>query len=455
MAKASFVLALIFLVIWQYTSGYWNPPPPDPYVPTEFESPEDFTRWKATMSPHKVSCDNPPISDRIVVVLKTGATEAYAKLPTQLLTGLRCVDHLVIVSDLEQTIGGHHAHDVLINVNASIQGKAPEFKLYRLQKQLSEDGMLKDLMDAFKTANIPADAPWRLDKYKFLHMLDKAWELKPDKDWYVFVETDTFLVWSNLLEWLAQLDPKEKFYIGSPVTLMGEVFGHGGSGVILSSAAIRKFVVKNSGLATSWDSQMASGCCGDVELSKAASQLGMNLSGAWPMLGGEPPLKIPYGPSVWCEPVITMHHMSSRQVDAVHSLAGRFNGKQPMLFKDVYQHFFPHGIADTAPNWDNHPPGTEFKLPGAEAQVDSLSFSNCGEACEANPICLSYTFRPGECHIYSVFTLGQAFESSDGNNWQSGWKRDRIYEWLEKHQTCKEPNWIQISTENRKHGRMG
>lgn len=45
-------------------------------------------------------CHGFPNMDNIMLVMKTGATEAYDKLPTQLLTGLQCIDDFLIFSDL-------------------------------------------------------------------------------------------------------------------------------------------------------------------------------------------------------------------------------------------------------------------------------------------------------------------------------------------------------------------
>lgn len=45
-------------------------------------------------------CDGFPNMDKILLVMKTGATEAYTKLPTQLLTGLQCIDDFLLFSDL-------------------------------------------------------------------------------------------------------------------------------------------------------------------------------------------------------------------------------------------------------------------------------------------------------------------------------------------------------------------
>lgn len=45
--------------------------------------------------------------------VKTGATEAAAKVPTQMQTALRCVKNVFLFSDLEQDIGEYHLYDAL------------------------------------------------------------------------------------------------------------------------------------------------------------------------------------------------------------------------------------------------------------------------------------------------------------------------------------------------------
>jgi hypothetical protein len=46
------------------------------------------------------ACDGFPNTDGILLVMKTGATEAYTKLPTHLLTSLQCLPNFLLFSDL-------------------------------------------------------------------------------------------------------------------------------------------------------------------------------------------------------------------------------------------------------------------------------------------------------------------------------------------------------------------
>ena len=46
-------------------------------------------------------------------------------------------------------------------------------------------------------------------------MVDKAWSLQPDRDWYVFVEANAYLSWPNLLRFLATYNPRQPWYLSS------------------------------------------------------------------------------------------------------------------------------------------------------------------------------------------------------------------------------------------------
>jgi hypothetical protein len=45
-------------------------------------------------------CEGFPNTDGIMLVMKTGATEAFTKLPAHLLTSLQCLDDYLLFSDL-------------------------------------------------------------------------------------------------------------------------------------------------------------------------------------------------------------------------------------------------------------------------------------------------------------------------------------------------------------------
>ena len=98
------------------------------------------------------------------------------------------------------------------------------------------------------------DKGWRLDRYKFLPMVEQAKAANPTAEWFVFLETDTYFFWDNLFRLLDQFDPSSPLYFGLPSPgfwLEGERrvwFGYGGSGFVLSRAAVEKLTARNIGL---------------------------------------------------------------------------------------------------------------------------------------------------------------------------------------------------------------
>lgn len=108
----------------------------------------------------------------LAVVLKTGATEAMAKLPTILHTSLRCVRNPLLLSDLNQQFEGHMIHDVLANFTPSAMENNTDFDLYRKQQELAREHPDSDFTLLHqKTANKMKNPAWALDKYKFLRTM--------------------------------------------------------------------------------------------------------------------------------------------------------------------------------------------------------------------------------------------------------------------------------------------
>jgi len=157
-------------------------------------------------------------------------------------------------------------------------------------------------------------AAWTLDKYKFLHTLEKTWALKPNKDWYLLIDADTYLFWPNLLTWLGTMDPNKKSYFGSEVVVVGDRFAHGGSGIVISKAAMIALVVDHKNTAELWDAKTRDFCCGDQVLGVALRDYGIDLQDVWPFLSGETLSSIPFGPGTpdyMCNPALSMHHLTT------------------------------------------------------------------------------------------------------------------------------------------------
>jgi hypothetical protein len=203
------------------------------------------------------ACEGFPDTSKVLLVMKTGASEAYARVPTQLMTMLRCLPDFLIFSDMDQNIGGHPIHDSLSTVLAEAQEGNSDFDLYRRQKWC-----LVDQENCNKLGN-PAREGWNLDKYKNVHIAEKSYAMRPGYDWYLFVDADTYVLWPNLMQWLKKLDPTKKLYLGSVTMINNFSFGHGGSGYLVSKAAMEDFVGKNKGVGNQWDVRAKGECCGD------------------------------------------------------------------------------------------------------------------------------------------------------------------------------------------------
>lgn len=71
----------------------------------------------------------------------------------------------------------------------------PDFQFYKQQKELWQK---EKNIDSLRGAKNPEKneelAAWTLDKYKFIHVLEKTWAMAPDMDWYFFIDADTYLI---------------------------------------------------------------------------------------------------------------------------------------------------------------------------------------------------------------------------------------------------------------------
>lgn len=176
----------------------------------------------------------------VFVVLKTGATEVQEKLPVHLETTLRCIPNYAVLSDFEETVAGVRTHDTLRNVRNETKMNQPDFGIYNRLKDQGRQGLLPqdrsddDVDSPFGKPNNPG---WRLDRWKFVPMVDEALKLQPQAKWFVFLEADSYIVWPNVLAWLSRFDFMKPLYIGSPMQIGDIVFAYSGSGIILSNPA--------------------------------------------------------------------------------------------------------------------------------------------------------------------------------------------------------------------------
>jgi hypothetical protein len=258
------------------------------------------------------ACDALPGADRIVITVKTGATEAFEKVPVQMLTSLLCAPNVYVFSDMAQKIGDIQIYDALDTIPSSVTDGNTDFDIYRMQQKLQDHPeKIASVLRGMRDPRRPDDlAAWTLDKYKNLHIIEKTWALQPDMDWYLHIDADTYVVWPSLIEWLQRLDPSKDAFLGSLSLINDLPFAHGGSGILLSGVAMRNFLVTHNGTIERWDPKVHDNCCGDWILAQALKECGTDVMNSWPTINGEPPSTIPFDNDHWCQPVVTMHHVS-------------------------------------------------------------------------------------------------------------------------------------------------
>ena len=264
--------------------------------------------------PLQVNCTSLAGADDVFVVMKTGAGEARQKIPVHFNTTFRCIPYYAVCSDVEQEIEGHSIHDALADIDFDVQAANPEFATYRQMNVYAKEGR-EDFGNLLASpTGVKEDAPgWMLDKWKFLPLLEKAIKERPEAKWYFFMEADTFVVWSNLLRWLAMFDHHKSYYLGGQAFLGNQEFAHGGAGYVLSQKAVkdaRDAVRKNP---ARYDRKVAEECCGDVILGMVMSDIGVEITRSWPIVQGETPSTLDYSAHHWCHPVVSQHHMSAEE----------------------------------------------------------------------------------------------------------------------------------------------
>ena len=320
-AVVAVAVALLLLhYLWNLSSSSSSPPPLTTTPNTDGSSDEPTS---ATNLP----CNQLAGSEDITIVLKTGATEALDRVPIHFDTTFRCVPDYLIFSDFEEEIDGHPVYDCLRDVDDKIKNEHPDFKLYNRLLENGRESLEPDELSGWTTgtdANIGnlGNQGWRLDKWKFLPLVDEVLQKRPDAKWFFFMEADTFLMWSNLLTWITHLDPTKPHYIGGQMQIGPTVFAHGGAGFLVSNSALRIVSNYRAARLEELDKFTDGYWAGDCVLGKTMQDAGVPLVWSWPSIQNEKLWVLDhnaevYGKRLWCHPAVTYHHMTAEAVESM------------------------------------------------------------------------------------------------------------------------------------------
>ncbi|VVT51244.1 uncharacterized protein SAPINGB_P003032 [Magnusiomyces paraingens] len=389
-------------------------------------------------------------TERIFLLMKTGRSVQWERLPTHFFTTFTRFPNFAIYSDAASSMAGYEIIDILQDLPMEVL-KDRQLGLYVEQQKMRRDhtyadGIRKD------------ERPWIMDKFKNIPMLQHAWRHAPDNDWYVLVDDDTYILSDNLGQWLATLDPNKPYYLGSAVAGLQHIFAHGGSGIILSRGVMEMAFGhdKTDEWVDEYSSRALRECCGDYMLAaflKEKLDVGLNLSVSGKRFQGEDFTLAAFNKQNWCSDIVSFHHVTPRSIEllweyerirgyAAHARAGHVFSPQDGLqahqartisYGDLYTDFVKPYLLPMRDMWDNGAKEVEFSwardVLSGHANVDDYlrndgnsdkaytSVDKCRQACLARADCLMFRYDPYQkyCGFAASVSFGHPRTSYQDN----------------------------------------
>ncbi|KAH8649875.1 hypothetical protein BX600DRAFT_441973 [Xylariales sp. PMI_506] len=362
-----------------------------------------------------------------VIVLKTGTGESH-KAKAHLSTLTSCITNILVFSDLEEYVEGHKFIDVLADLSPS-HDNVSDFEAYAAQKQAHAEG---------KPVGYSQEG-WKLDRFKFLPMVDKAYQMRPHAQWYVFIETDVYYFWDTLFRMLHQLDPTKMHYMGSPAHGRDGIdFAYGGAGFVLSRGLVERLAGGPTPLSIRYEDYAKNDCCGDALLGYAIMDMtGVRLQALYPTFSGDELKWLMVNKERWISP----EQMTSLWK---WERTRPFN-EDPLTHSALLDYMMLPSLNDlpTRKLWDNLADDVQ-----PEGSLSHSSVWNCAAACDDSPTCLQYTHSAGTCRLGSFVRLGQPKPDTD---YLSGWDMAKLMKLgyqpdPKRSSACKEATWLMPSS---------
>ena len=409
-------------------------------------------------------CEAFPDPGNMVVAVKMSASQVKLEQLNRIANIFHCLsaDKLLLLSDVDQTLGPYKLHNYVSDSNPGVMNWHNALGFNRKQQDYARRGLeaksfgSKTPVLAPETLEEKEKGLHIMDKYKFLHMVEKAWELQPNMDWYVFPDIQGFYYWSNLVRWLREIDPSQPRFLGKASRIASSKLdiANDWAGVVLPGAAVKALVSRDRTFSETWDKKIEYMDSGQHVLATALhSELDLKLTDIWPLFIGEVLGRIPFKQEIWCEPVIGLSDVPSELIQALlqaeqlqlqnaptaiityrdlfHHLSGAYPPPPPPKFPGsdtifLYQRLWDN-IADSTQYHEEHLNWTDPKL--REDQTHFIhtiadpngSMAACAAACDAFAHCIQFAYMEyaarvlysgrklragGSCHLSKVYRYG-------------------------------------------------
>jgi hypothetical protein len=376
------------------------------------------------------------VMNEVTIVLKIGAVQAKTQLPLYLNRLGRCKQDLLIFSDHKDNYNGFEIADALAHLRPEYKFNNPDFDVY-------------DRIHNGNVSDEKSDEGWRLDKYKFLPMMEWTSYMRPKSQWFVFIELDTYVNYDNLYRFLTHFNPRSAHYFGSPIFAKNKkdvTFAHSGSGYILSRGALEKVMAfgrmfgenKHFPGTHFFGQDVKNNCCGDDVLGHVLKKSGVSLRGYWPMFNGEPPYGIRYNSDQWCEAIISMHQMQDDDFTLLRKWEeARKHPHRPLSFEELFTMAEPY-LQDKVVDWSNMSEDKVYK----KGSTPTKSFDKCHRACVQDSRCMQFEYNGEECRLQHSIRLGHEQAPDETRKWISGWMTARIEAFKKANSPCQGARFV-------------
>ncbi|KAB5551087.1 hypothetical protein GE09DRAFT_158992 [Coniochaeta sp. 2T2.1] len=376
-----------------------------------------------TPKPHELKWLSRPAAypinwkDDVGIVVKSGFGTQH-RIPAWL-EAVREVGDVVLIADYATKAGEHyskHGRELPVHDVVGAMFEQGVFSVADLEHPRAQQ--YKNMSEAITRGDESAmqmakDIGWGLDAMKFVSGLELAYKQMPNKKWYLLVDDDTYIVQDSMTLLLERLNSRKRYYIGNPVGGWALMFGHGGSSIVMSNAAVhRLYSPAFNHLITQTNHESLDETWGDRLLAKAFIGVGIYLDQAYSVLfNGERPRISWIRADRFCAPVVSFHGHSNPE--DMRETGNTFrNLRKVIRWIDIWDITGAPDLATfrTSPqrrNWD-HIGRLDERV---TTSTDLKSADECHAACKAMR---GPNWPKGKC-------LAWTWDDKEGKCFQSPW----------------------------------